>query len=104
MTTDKTIMQAITPGSAVTLTEDVTDTDKALPILKAGTRAIVSYLVGPRATVIVQPIITARPDKGMKRSGLTMTGGKIRTVPLSALAPIPDGWQFFEPAGCIGSE
>lgn len=91
----------ITPGSAVALIEDVTDADKALPILAAGTRAIVSYItIGkdnrPRATILVQPIVTARPDKGKARAGLTMTGGRIRTVPLDKLARIEDGWQLFE--------
>ena len=94
---------AITPGTAATITADVADADKSLPVLKAGTRVIVSYITIERATVIVQPVITAKPYKGQKRAGLTTTGGKMRTVPLNKLTPIPDGWQFFEPAGCIGS-
>jgi hypothetical protein len=95
----------ITPGSAATVTADVTDTDKSLPILRAGTRVIISYITIDRATVIVQPIVTARPIKGGDtRAGLTTTGGTMRTVPLSQLTPIMDGWQFFEPAGYIGSE
>ena len=94
---------AITPGIAATITADVMDADKSLPVLKAGTRVIVSYITIERATVIVQPVVTARPYKGKARAGLTMSGGKMRTVPLNKLAPIADGWQFFEPAGCIGS-
>ena len=93
----------LTPGTAATITADVKDTDKSLPILTKGTRIIVSYITLERAVVIVQPVVTARPYKGKARAGLTTTGGKLRTVPLAALKPIPDGWQFFEPEGCIGS-
>lgn len=98
----------IIPGTAATLMADVLDADKTLPILKAGTRVIVSYIMmgrdnRQRATVIVQPIVTAKPYKGNARAGLTTAGGKLRTVPLDQLAPIQDGWQFFDPEGCIGS-
>ena len=102
-TISSSIHAAITPGSAVALTEDIRDADKAMPVLAAGTRAIVSYITGTRATVIVQPVVTAKPYKGGRRAGLTTTGGKMRTIPLDKLAPISDGWQFFEPTGCIGS-
>jgi len=99
----------VRPGTAATLMADVRDAaDKTLPILKAGTHVIVSYITmgadhRQRATVIVQPIVTAKPYKGNARAGLTMTGGKLRTVLLDQLTPIPDGWQFFEPVGLIGS-
>lgn len=86
----------IAPGIAVTLTADVADADKTMLVLAAGTRAIVSYITGQRATVIVQPVVTARPIKDKRRAGLTMMGGRIRTVPLDKLVPIPDGWQLFE--------
>jgi len=99
----------VRPGTAATLMADVRDAaDKTLPILKAGTHVIVSYITmgtdhRQRAIVIVQPIVTAKPYKGNARAGLTTTGGKLRTVLLDQLTLIPDGWQFFEPVGLIGS-
>lgn len=81
----------ITPGTAATITA-------------TGERVIVSYITVELATVIVQPQVIARPYKGATRAGLTTTGGKMRTVQISELTAIADGWQLFEPAGCIGSE
>lgn len=75
----------ITPGDAVTITA-------------TGEHAIVSYLLGNRATILVHPVVTAQPDKGKAHAGLTTTGGKLRTVALDQLTPIVDGWQLFEPA------
>jgi hypothetical protein len=94
------MMNTIRPLTAVAITADVTD--KALPTLPAGTRAIVSYIFADRAAVIVQPTLTTRPGKGQRRAGLGTTGGKLRIVPLDVLETIVDGWQFFEPAGCTG--
>lgn len=93
----------IAPGTAAMVTADVTDTDKSLPILRAGTHVIVSYLTMDRATVIVQPTVLARPTEGNAIAGLVITGGKMRTVPLDKLSPIANGWQLFEPGDPIRS-
>ena len=87
----------ITPGTAATITADVADADKSLPILKAGTHVIVSTTFVDRATVIVQPTVTARPHAGGRQAGLVTTKGTMRTVPLNKLEPIANGWQLFEP-------
>ena len=90
-------MSEIRPGTAATVTEDVADKDKSLPVLPAGTRVIVSTTFVDCASVIVQPTVTARPHAGRRQAGLATTGGTIRTVPLSKLEPIANGWQLFEP-------
>lgn len=87
----------IRPGTAATVTADVTDKDKSLPILRAGTHVIVSMTFANHASVIVQPTIRARPNAGGRQAGLEITGGKMRTVPLDKLEPIANGWQLFEP-------
>lgn len=84
-------MNALAPGTAAMITA-------------TGERVIVSYITCQRATVIVSPTVTARPEKGKRVAGMVTTGGKLRVVALDQLTAIADGWQLFEPSVQIGSE
>jgi hypothetical protein len=58
-------------------------------------RGIISYLMGDKAVVLVQPVVIEKPTKHRLITGLTTRGGHLQTVPLLALKVLDEGWQLF---------